>query len=293
MSKTILTISIAVLLMLAACSNQENGKGNFAEIEQLTKENQDLKNQLENKDNEVNAFVQSFSDIEENLQAVMEREKILKGNTANVELRKSKQDLIADDINAISELIGKNKEQLAQLKRKLKNANGKVAELLKVVASLEAKILEKDEEIALLKEELERSNSSYKDLFVEYQAKVEEVEVTKQELEQTTAKLNKAYYAFGTAKELKEKGVITKDGGFIGLGKIEKLKDDFNKDYFTTVDIQNTPSITLKCKTAKILTNHPKSSYKLEMAGKTVDKLIILNSEDFWSVSKYLVVVVD
>ena len=89
------------------------------------------------------------------------------------------------------------------------------------------------------------------------------------------------------------KGVITKKGGFIGIGKTEQLKQDFNTDYFTQVDITETQAIDLFSKKANILTSHPSDSYKLEGDDESVDKLVILDPVRFWSASKYLVVVVE
>jgi hypothetical protein len=91
---------------------------------------------------------------------------------------------------------------------------------------------------------------------------------------------------------LKEKGVINKVGGFIGLGKSTKLNDDFNKDYFTKIDVSAVSSISIGAKKAKLLSNHPTSSYKL-VGEKSVEKIEILNAEDFWSNSKYLVITIE
>ena len=89
-----------------------------------------------------------------------------------------------------------------------------------------------------------------------------------------------------------EKNVISKEGGFIGLGKTTKVKDDFNKDYFTKINIESTTTINIGAKRAKILSSHPHDSYKL-VGEKPVEKIEITNAEEFWSASKYLVIVID
>jgi DNA repair exonuclease SbcCD ATPase subunit len=289
---TFKAIVLSFLILVTACKN-ETAPPNIAELEKLTKENQELKNKLENKDNEVNAFIQSFNEIEGNLEVIKQRENVLKGTTSSIELQKTKQEQIADDINAIGELLAKNKEKIAQLKRKLSKSNSRIVEFEKMIKLLNEQILQKDNDIALLKEELERANSSYKELFIEYIAKVEEVEETKEELKQTNDKLNTAFYAFGTSKELLDKKVITKEGGFIGMGKAEKLRNDFNVDYFTQIDITKIKSLDLKAKRAKLITTHPTGSFSFEMKGKVFDKLIVTDSEKFWSASKYLVVLIE
>jgi len=103
--------------------------------------------------------------------------------------------------------------------------------------------------------------------------------------------LNTAFYAVGTSKELRDNGVLTKEGGVAGLGGVNKLNtSDLKKDYFTQIDIMRTQEIPLAAKKAKLVTTHPEGSYKLDLAS---GKLVITDANAFWSISKYLVVVVD
>ena len=76
------------------------------------------------------------------------------------------------------------------------------------------------------------------------------------------------------------------------MGKSTKLKDDFNKEYFTKIDASQTSSINIGAKKAKVVTSHPSSSYKL-IGDKKVERIDILNAEDFWSNSKYLVIIIE
>ena len=71
------------------------------------------------------------------------------------------------------------------------------------------------------------------------------------------------------------------------------LKDsDFNKDYFTQIDIRTTKEIRLYSKRASLLTTHPEGSYELVKDDKNQYSLVILDPTNFWSVSKYLVLLV-
>jgi hypothetical protein len=143
----------------------------------------------------------------------------------------------------------------------------------------------KNMEIYNLQQELETIDAAYTEVLEAYQEKVEE-------LAQTTQELNTAFFTFGTSKELKENGVITKEGGFIGIGKIERLRSDFNKKYFTEIDIMSTRKIPLGVAKAEILTTHPQDSYEL-VGEKNIERLEIKKPKEFWSVSKYLVIVVE
>ena len=154
-----------------------------------------------------------------------------------------------------------------------------------MIATLEAQLNEKDIQITDLKNKVEQLNIELTNLVVNY-------ENLEQESQVKTEKLNLAYYVIGTGKELKQKGITEKEGGFVGLGKVTELKKDFNKEYFTKIDVSQTTVIPIGAKKIKILSTHPSSSYKL-VGQKPVEKLEIINADDFWSVSKYLVIVIE
>ena len=93
--------------------------------------------------------------------------------------------------------------------------------------------------------------------------------------------LNTAWYVFGTKKELKANNIL-KDG--------KVLREGFNRNYFTKIDIRVDKEIKLYSKSAKILTAHPSSSYSLSKDTNGQYVLRINDPESFWSTSKYLVV---
>jgi len=219
------------------------------------------------------------------LTEVKAKQKMISTNSNDAELKKNMKEQIIDDIQSINELMDKNKQKISSLRGKLEKSNGKVDELEKMITFLTTQIEEKDLEITGLKNQLERLNIEVTEITAKYEEKTEESN-------QKTQQLNTAYYAIGTAKELKEKGVLTKEGGFIGIGKTKKLAEDFNKTYFTKVDITQNKSFIIGAKKAKLVTIHPSNSYKIEGL-KTADKLIILNPQEFWGASKYMVLVIE
>lgn len=246
--------------------------------------NGELNGQLSEKEAALQEFVTSFNEIQDNLNAIKEKEKIVSKSAASGDV-KSKEEQIKEDIQAIYDLLAKNKNRIGSLTKKLKDSNSKIAGLDEMIANLQAQIDAKDAEVADLKSQLEAKNIELSNI----QMNLETVEA---ESSNKTAMLNTAYYAMGTSKELKEKNVISKEGGFIGIGKSTKVKEDFNKEYFTKVDISATNSINIGAKKAKIITTHPSSSYKL-VGEKPVERIDILNPTEFWSSSKYLVIITD
>lgn len=241
---------------------------------------------IHNQDSSIQSFIRGFNDIQDNLDAIKEKEKMVTASSKDAETRKTKKEQIVADIQAMYDIMNKNKQSLAAMKKKYNDSNKKNAELEKFITRLTADLETKDGEIKDLKTQLEKLNVEMTTLNTNYQ------EVT-QESAVKTEKLNTAFYTFGTAKELIKNGVLTKEGGFIGMGKTEKMKGDFNKEYFTKVDASTTTEIVLAAKKAKLLTTHPTGSYKIVGADGKAEKLVITNVDDFWSVSKYLVIVVE
>lgn len=279
-----LLIFVTALQFLMACNpaGKETGKEELLTAENLTKEQAAS---LIEKDSIISSFVSSFNEIQDNLDKVKETQKNI-SLTNNAELGGSQKDRIIADISMMQELMQKNKDRIETLRKRIKNSNQKNDELEKMISRLTMQVMERDDQIAMLTEELSKANTDFKDLLTKYDTQTEE-------LGDKTVKVNTAYYAYGTSKELIKNKVLTKEGGFIGIGKTKQLAGNFNKEYFTKIDIRELNKIDLNVKKAKLITSHPSSSYKLNMNGKMVASIEITNQEDFWSSSKYLVIIVD
>ena len=262
---------------------KEEDKGNPL-ADSLKTANGELSGALNEKSAALQEFIESFNEIQENLNAIKEKEKIVANASSKGDV-KNKGNQIKEDIQAIYDLMAKNKNRISSLSAKLKQSNLKLAGMEKMIENLQNTITLKDEEIAELKTRMEGLNIELANLNTNYR-------VVETESAQKTDLLNTAYYTIGTRKELTDKKVIGKEGGFIGLGKSTKVTDDFNKEYFTKINIEQTSSINIGAKKVKLLSNHPKNSYKL-VGTKPIEKIEILNAKEFWDASKYLVIVID
>lgn len=276
--KITIFVLIALITTLFSCNNEEYEN----RISELQQDSLAAFNELGGKEEEILSFIASLNDIEDNLSQIKEREKIITTRfDKGTEVTPSMKDQILEDITLIDNLLQDNKQKMASLYSKLKKSNLKVAELEKMIERLANQVQEKDAQIANLQIRLAEANEQIKVLFDEYNNRLEELSNKEDEL-------NTAFYCFGTSKELLEQGVITKEGGFIGIRKSKKLADDFNKKYFTKIDISLTNQIDIASKKATIVTTHPTSSYEL-----SPEKLVIKDTKEFWAASKYLVIIVD
>jgi chromosome segregation ATPase len=228
-------------------------------------------------------FIKSFNEIQNNLNEIKSKEKIISTSSQGVEFKNSNKDQIISDIQAIYDLLGKNKQKLANLGKRLKDSNLKIDDLETACLNLTNQLTEKESEITGLKTKLEELNVDLSNLKVQF------VEA-KEESELKTEQLNTAWYIVGATKELKRKGLVTKEGGFIGIGKVMELSKTADENQFTKIDIIQTTEIPLSCKKAKLITVHPDDSYKLVEAAGNVSKLEILDPGKFWSASKFLII---
>jgi predicted nucleic acid-binding Zn-ribbon protein len=275
---------LTVVLMLSCSQDAEQAAVNDPEKDALEAENLRLKREIEEVKDGVDTYAQYFNEVKQNLDSIRVKQGLISDKIGNKKEKIDKADLL-EDLNSLGELMTKNQTTINQLRKSLKNSNFQSAEMEKMIMSLTEEVALKNMEIYNLQQELETIDAAYTEVLEAYQEKVEELAETREEL-------NTAFFTYGTSKELKDNGVLTKEGGFIGIGKIQKLKSDFNKQYFTEINITKTKSIPLGVARAELLTNHPDGSYEL-VGEKNIEKLVIKNPKEFWSVSKYLVIVVE
>ncbi|MHC1778143.1 MAG: hypothetical protein AB9834_22270 [Lentimicrobium sp.] len=245
------------------------------------------------KDTTILDYLESFNAIQANLDSIKMAEMLITQNAAtDSELQPDQKEQINRDINLIYEMLQKNKQTIAELKSKLKKSNGKVTALEQMVERMSKQIEEKDVEIAQLRDQLEKMNIQIEILSTNVENLASESKAKSQTITEKTEELNTAYYVIGTKKELRDQKIITVEGGFAGIGRNKKLQEDFDRGYFTRIDITKLKSIPVMKKKASIITTHPSQSYKI-FGEKTVDSIVIKNAKDFWGASKYLVIVVD
>jgi len=275
-----------LILIAFSCNNSE--------LERLKEENQKLLAEKNSKDSTINEFFGTLDQIEENFSIIKSKEGVIsKGTSQNNEISQDMRQKINDDIQVINELMEKNKREIASLKSRLKSSNLKIKKLEEMLARYEKQLQDKDVEIEQLKQKLISLNFTVEALSASIDTLKQYNKAKDEQIAEKTQELNTAYYAIGTEKELKENKVISKSGGFIGIGGNQKIKQDFNIDYFKKIDITKTTTITVGGKNAKLLTNHPSGSYEWVINGKRTEKIEITNPKEFWKYSKYMVIVVE
>jgi predicted RNase H-like nuclease (RuvC/YqgF family) len=289
MKKSLIIIAVLAGSIFAGCENHK------AEITQLNKEKDSLMSVAYTKDQTINDFLSSFTEIQSNLSEITKKEQTLAVNASgNPEMIKTSKDVIKSQIQDIKTLMQESKTKMDELSAKLKRSGVKNASLTKMIAELNEQIAQKDKDITALNDQIASLNTSVTTLKSSVDELTAKNDVSTKMIEDQTTKLNTAYVAVGSSKQLSEKKIVVKHGGVLGLGKTTALEPNVNQEAFNTIDITKINSIPLNVKDAKLVSAHPADSYKIERTtDKKVSELVITDPAKFWSESKYLVVLTE
>lgn len=283
--KKLLLLCVGVAL-LSSC-------GEMKRNETLKAQNDSLNVVLAERDAELEGIMAAFNEVQEGFRLINEAENRVDLQGDVVEGTSGAQK-IREDIRFITEKLKSNRERIAELEKQLNNSKYASAQLKKAIASLKEELAAKTQQIETLQTELASKNiriaelddavaglnQNVADLTAENAAKAAIV------ANQDVA-LNAAWFVFGTSSELKDQKIISKK--FLQKTKVLE-NEDFNKDYFTQIDIRTDKEIKLYSKDAKLLTAHPEGTYNLVKDDKGQLTLVITNPNKFWSISRYLVI---
>ena len=282
----LLPISTALLISCnTSAPAEDESTADSEEIARLKSENINLQNQLVEKDSVLNDAIMLFNEIEENLAMINLKDDEIRFRSTNVELAEDGKQWILQEIQNINYLREENQKKIEELNKTLKNKNLQIEQFQAMVNNLMNQVAVQEEEIEMLRLELADLDREYVELLEAYQ---EQTQLTVETLKE----LNKAFYSYGTEEELVANGVIVKESGFIGINKKISLRNDFNDDYFTEIDMTREKNIQVIGKKYRFITDHPSTAYRVESAGQN-HKIIIEDPKSFWKVSNYLVVVVE
>jgi chromosome segregation ATPase len=278
MKKTIFLL-VAIATLFASCTNGPKKAD-------LISQNDSLRSVLASRDAAMDEMINTINVVEQGFKAINEAQGRINLDAA---AEQSKLVTLQKDINFINETLQKNKQQIAELEEKLSKNQSYSKQLKTMVEKLKKELAEKNEQIAALQQELSQKNIHIEELDKSVQqltGSVDELSATKAANEKIISAqdnaLNTVWYAIGTKSELKEQKIL--DGKKV-------LRDAAaNMSYFTKCDRRELKTIETHEKNAKLLTTHPEGSYKLERNSEKKYVLTITDADNFWSVSKYLVI---
>ena len=279
-----LFVFVMCLTALTACNQQGKNSENL----QVVQERDSLSRIIAQKDNEINDMMATMNDIEEGFHAISAAEGRV--SVARQGEGASRKEGITENMQFIQQTMQQNRELINKLRGQLPQSSVKGDQLQRTVENLTRQLEEKEEQIKSLMAELQAKDIQISELSEKVTGLTtnvnnltEETVQKSQTISTQDKQLNTAWFVFGTKSELKEQKILQD-------GKV--LQSNFNQEYFTKIDIRVDKEIKLYSRSAKLLTSHPQSSYVLEQDANKQYVLRITNPQQFWSTSKYLVILV-
>ena len=285
---TIIIVIALVMGVTTGCNKEE--------LENLRQENQELSQTLEEKNQTIQELKQMNNQINQNLQLIIEK----KGEADAATLKNIQGDQLRKRLTRLNEMVRTSDKEAESIRNELRGA--------------QAQAIKYKKQVTQLQEDLKSHEDSIREINKDLMAKMQRIEEMTEKMEEkdtTIAKLQKenedyltqlrkkskilntAYLATGAEKELEDKGVIKKKGGFLGIfGQTAVLNPDFNQSHFREFDKTNELSVTIDAKKKKVevVTPQPENSYEFEAGEGDQTVLKITDEDQFWRACKYLVI---
>lgn len=276
LSLTLSALACALLLLTACNKNSQEDQERQNELTEL----QTLRAQVAEQDSLINQVIQNFAQIQQ-LEGMISLD-------SNSEVPQSQRAKIEDNMRLINEKLEQNRQTIEQLNKKLSQSGAANSSLQRTIKTLQDQLNTKNAEILDLTEELKRKNYAIgvlDSMVTGLSNNVEDLSKTsaaqQAELERQDAALNTVRYCIGTSRDLKDMNIL-RNG--------EVVTEGYQSDYFTQIDLRRVTSIPVYAKKAELKTKHPKSSYRFVKGEDKMLTLEITNPQEFWSLSKILVV---
>lgn len=291
MKRSAIIIAICSVLVFG-CTNKDKEE----ELKQQISQNQSQKTALEqgiaDRDAYFDDVMRGINQVYADLEKSRSKEATLKGQsgvnegTAHFTNAEARQKLM-QNISDIGAGLKANRKQIAELQAKVKSVNGKMEGLNTLIENLKVSIQEREESIAKL------------------EARVQGLEVTVIEktrvivekegmIETQKKEMNTAFYVVGTRDELKKKGIINDEGGFLWglLGSTTIMSSGIDGSQFTPIDKLRDQKIQVAGKINEILPRRNADLFATAPQVEGSSELTIVRPDKFWQ-DRYLVIVVD
>lgn len=282
--KKLLFSVLVISAILLSCNNATQQQ------ESIIQQRDSLLQVVNDKESQLDQILGVINTINEGFNRINEAEGRITIAQEGVE-RPDQRDLIIENMQFIQESMEQNRKLIYQLQQKLKLSDINSQKLNEMVDQLNNQLSQQTARIQLLEAELAEKNiiiSQQQQALTEFGDSLNALASANKTQAQTIDAQDKyihaAWYVFGTKSELKEQGILRN-------GEVLQTSN-FNHNYFTRIDVRYDKEIKLYSKSAKILTTHPIGSYTLTKDSKQQYILQIIDISSFWSVSKYLVVLV-
>ncbi len=288
--KNVLVV-LAMLFVFSACNTKvkKENEALKATIDSLESKNDSLLSLNREKSLSIEDYQKALAEIDKNLADITSNQSAVADLQA--ELSETNDADVAESINerieGIKSLMENSRAKIIGLDQNLRKLRQQSGSQSEEILALDKKLEEASQNLITKQDEMDELRTS---LQAELEALGVRLENQKSVTEELRSNLNRAYYIVEDGKTLLEKNIISKEGGFIGLGKVKVINANANNQLFTKIDKTDFNSIPLNVKKATVITTHPSGSYQIVEKDKKVTEFKILDAEAFWKDANYLVI---
>lgn len=285
--KRILVAATLCTVLVFGCSNKEEELQK--KLDQTQAERTALQQNITERDKYIEDVMQSINQVYADLEQARAKEgRLLKGAAGN---EGSGQPAVVDtklkvlhDINDIGQVLKDNRKKIGDIQHRLRMEHNKIASLDSLISNLKVSLQEREQSIAQLQAQVQGLENTVAE-------KTKVIQQKDNVIDDQTRSMNTGYYVVGTKAELKKKGIITDEGGFLWglLGSTTIMTSDFDKSSFTPIDKTKGDPIHVDGKIEEIL---PRRSQEFFATDEQGSSLKIVSPDRFWQ-NNYLVIVVD
>jgi len=249
-----------------------------------------------------------FDRIESNLAKIREKESLIKQDFTSPEIygNMGPEERIQHEIEFIQHLMDENNALISDLYQRIEEKDSRLTKYEGTIKDFKTRISQYQSDLDKLFAEnkslqvsLEETTMAKNMLTAKVDTLNEDIAQKATEIEKQKLKvierenaLNTAYYAIGPYKELRDKNIIQKEGGFLGINRVKTLTGNPDPSLFQQVDIREIKKIPVFAKDWEIVTGQDPTSYVKEYINENLEWITITDPEKFWKKSKYLVIVI-
>ncbi len=245
------------------------------------------------------SLMQDFVATTKLLEEIDKEISTVKGLKPKVRLAVAESDQAADPRAQYRATLLAKVESATEL---LKQSRGRVSTLNKSNAKLKAQITQYEETIASLESLVERQRTEIATLTQAVDslnlvnvAVTGERDLARDTVQQLRRDVNTVYYVVGTKKDLMQRGLVVEEGSkFLFFGKKALVPArKLDPSMFTAIDKWNNTEIALHANKYRVVSRHDASLLEAPRGtdGKLVGNVKITEPGQFWTSSKYLIIV--
>ena len=285
MMKRLIFITLTLAAVLSGCMEGRE-KVYQQSLEEISK--QELATALEERDR----LLALFKEVTAALEDIRQLDDMVAANTSTPGRHATQSADILTSISQMKKRIAQHQSQLETLEKELQIStinNGELNELtsqlrrqlsyqMNDIDKLSRQLTAANEHIGQLTRSIDSLNTTASAIAEQRDEAIENSLILEDEL-------NSCYYVVASKDDLKSHNMIS--SGF--LRKTQVIPTNFDRNLFIKADKRRLQRLDMGSPKARILTNHPASSYSIEETNST-KTLHIIDPDDFWKASDFIVI---